>query len=65
MTDFVGPEVRKDDYKQWHSQNISLGGAHLPNHEKEINKIMHKNNTGLQKKKTFQLHEICLLNYMF
>ena len=27
----------------WRSQNISVGGAHLPNHDKEINKIMYKN----------------------
>ena len=27
---------------QWRRQNISLGGAHFPNHDKEINKIMYK-----------------------
>ena len=35
-------EAVREEVHQWHSQNILLGVARLPNHDKEINKIMHK-----------------------
>ena len=33
----------KQSRNQWRIQNISLGGAHIPNHDKEINEIIYKN----------------------